>query len=629
MGRAGKEAVSIHTHSRIDMAETLDVSPDDANGSAAVQIELSCDKEAFLEDMDSYLDEVNTRFHVSGVVTGAVIKEVLSDLKQEAASQIAFKDAEIASLNQKLQLLGNGNLSLSDGRDKRHDEFHSIRQQLDSISKSLLNSEWGLSGSQHNFEGSENVAKQKDKEKSSGDGVARKIRSQDSEEEVFGDPKLLDHMDKVSLIAHFNKSMNEMKRQHDSVVYGMTEEIFKLKRENLKKDGSNPFHLRNNKELEQMRKKIEEAISKLDVLLLENKRTFVRIKSDAIPGQQDNSTVVYSDIQQLEGGPTHPSHFASGEADHEMNIRRLESDIEDSRIAATIREEVERIVMKELISEIKIGLHGYEMELDMRQEFCSIIQNEAIGRAKSNIDSLLLKYKEKKGCAEEESIQKQKIEKLKLIVDSFTKVVREKEEFVSQIGLQAMEARVGSLCRELDLLRDKVGKQDSYISEKNREFDIMVSRLEQAQQHVQNNDTILGELNDKFRTVSDSLKQLEKQNQVLHTIIEEKEKTLTSAISKDKELKEFMDNVVKSMGDFEKSMTDQQTIVANKVQHSESRFCLLKEQCKHLVKEGNLLRKKALRYREISETRGSNLQKAELEVMETLNLIKKHISMAK
>lgn len=45
------------------------------------------------------------------------------------------------------------------------------------------------------------------------------------------------------------------------------------------------------------------------------------------------------------------------------------------------------------------------------------------------------------------------------------------------------------------------------------------------------------------------------------------------------------------------------------------RFCFLKEQCKHLAKEGNLLRKKALRYKEISETRGSNLQKAELEVI--------------
>jgi len=189
------------------------------------------------------------------------------------------------------------------------------------------------------------------------------------------------------------------------------------------------------------------------------------------------------------------------------------------------------------------------------------------------LDSLLLKCKEKKDCAEEESKQKQKIEKLKRIVDSFTKVVREKEEFVSQIGLRAMEARVGSLCHEIDLLRDKVGKQDSYISEKNREFDIIVERLEQARHHVQNNDATLGDLNDRFRTVSASLKELEKQNQVLHSIIEEKEKRLTSAVSKDKELKEFMESIVKSVRDLENFMMDQQTIVANKVQHNESR-CL-------------------------------------------------------
>jgi hypothetical protein len=89
----------------------------------------------------------------------------------------------------------------------------------------------------------------------------------------------------------------------------------------------------------------------------------------------------------------------------------------------------------------------------------------------------------------------------------------------------------------------------------------------------------------------------------------------------------------------------------------------LKEQCKILAKEGNTLRKKALRYKEISETRASNLQKAELEVdllgdevealtdllakiyialdhyspvlqyytgvMEILNMIKKHLNMSK
>ena len=432
-------------------------------------------------------------------------------------------------------------------------------------------------GSQLNSEGSEDASKQRSEEKSR-NGVAKKICS---EEEVFADPKLRKHMDNDALISYFNKSMNEMKRQHDSTVHEQTEQIFKLKRELLKREGPNPWHLRNNKELDHMRKEIGEVLSKLDVLLLENKRTFVRSKADTFPGQHDKSNVVDSDVMQLQGGatnneerwslPTQAPHFASLEADHKKHIIRLESDIEDASTAATIREEVEKIVMKEFFSEMKIRLHGYEMELDMKHDVCSIIQNEAVAQAM--LDSLLLKCKEKKDCAEEESKEKQKIEKLKRIVDSFTEIVREKEEFVSQIGLMAMEARVGSLCREIDLLRDKVEKQDSYISEKNREFDIIVERLEQARHHVQNNDATLGDLNDRFRTVSASLKELEKQNQVLHSIIEEKEKRLTSAVSKDKELKEFMESIVKSVRDFENFMMDQQTIVANKVQHNESR-CL-------------------------------------------------------
>nr|CAB3482041.1 unnamed protein product [Digitaria exilis] len=521
------------------MAETLDVTPDDANGSTAVQIEPSCNPDALCHDfdsVDSIYEEVIAELRISKFVTDTTFMGVLVDVEQEVARKMASKDAEIASLKQNLQQLESSSLILHEGRDRRYDEFYSLREQLDTISKSLLSSEWGFLGS--HSEGSEDVSKQRSKEKSR-NGVAKKICS---EEEVFADPKLLKHMDNDALIAYLNKSMNEMKRQHDSVVHEQTEEIFKLKRELLRKEGSNPSHLRNNKELEHMRKKIGEVLSKLDVLLLENKRTFVRGKADTFPGQHDKSNAVDSDVIRLQSGandneepwsiPTQASHFASLESDHKKHIIKLESDIEDASTAVTIREDVEKIVIKEFFSEMEIRLHGYEMELDMKHEVRSVIQNEAIAQAM--FDSMLLKCKEEKDCAEEESKQKQKIERLKRIVDSFTEVVREKEEFVSQIGLRAMEAHVGSLCHEIDFLRDKVGKQDSYISEKNREFDIIVGRL-----------------------------------------------------------------------------------------------CVLKEQCKHLVKEGNLLRKKALRYKEISETRGANLQKAELEVMETLAMIKKHISMAK
>jgi hypothetical protein len=294
------------------------------------------------------------------------------------------------------------------------------------------------------------------------------------------------------------------------------------------------------------------------------------------------SNVIDSDIHQLQGSaandnrehcsnPTQASHFASIEADHEKHIIRLESVIEDARIVATMREEVEKISIKEFISEMNLRLHGHEMALDMKHEVRSIIQNEAIAQATSNIDSLLLNYSKRKGFAEEESLQKEKIEKLKLIVDNFSEVVREKEEFVLQVGLGTIEAHMASLCRELDLLRDKVIKQDAYISEKSREFNTIVGRLEQAVQHSQHNDVTLSELNGRFRIMSDILKQLEKQNQVLHTVIEEKEKALTSAVSKDNEFKEFTKYVIESMRKFEEFITDHQKAVANKVQQTESR----------------------------------------------------------
>lgn len=658
--------------------QSLDEPLSDTDGYAIVQGEPSSDGDelVIVDEMDSLWDDVNTMVDFSTFVTYSVVKGFVKDVQQEVVQQIASKDEEIMLLHQRLLQLGNGSLSLHEGRDRKYDEVYSIRQQLDAISQSLLNSEWGLPGSQYNSEGAEDVSKHRGKEQFSRNGPT-KDETHEAPSEVVVDPSCLTHMDRNALIAHFKKEMTSMKMQHDSEVQRNTEEIFALKRKLLNKEGSNPWHLRHNKEFEQVRKKIGEVVMRLDGLLLENnKRTTSGIKAEtlAVAGQQDKSNAVDSEIQQQGTATnnqeaacvfsTQASQFASIEADHAKKIGTLESDIEDARIATIIGEEIEMIVLREFINEIKMELHGNELEYNMKQDICSVIQSEAVAEAALNVNSSLLKFNEEKSCTEAAStLQKQEIENLKLAIDSFSKVMREKEAFVCQIELGAMKGHMDLLSHQVDLLADKVEKQDSCISEKNKEFDIIVGRLEQALQRVHQNEINFSELQDVFRNATDSLKEVEKQNQFLRDIIQDKEKVFTSTIYKEKEFKERMTNLVESMREFGNFVTDQQAIIANKVQHSESRFCLLKDQCKHLAKEGNLFKKKALWYKEISETRGSNLQKAELEVdllgdevealtdllakiyialdhyspvlqhytgvMETLNMIKKHISTAK
>jgi hypothetical protein len=571
--------------------QTLDVPPSDTNGYAIIQGEPSSDGDELIivDEMDSLWDDVNTMVDFSTFVTYSVVKGFVKDVEQEVVQQIASKDEEITLLHQRLLQLGNGSLSLYEGRDRKYDEVYSIRQQLQGISESLLNSEWGFPGSQYNSEGAEDVSKHRGKEQFSRNGPT-KDETPEASSEVVVDPSCLTHMDRNALIAHFNKEITSMKRQHDSEMQGKTEEIFALRRKLLNKEGSNSWHLRHNKELEQVRKKIGEVVMRLDGLLLENnKRTTSGIKAETlvVAGQQDKCNVVDSEIQQLQGAatnnaacdfPTQASQFASIEADHAKKIGMLESDIEDSRIATIIGEEVERIVLREFISEIMIELHGNEMEYNINQDICSVIQNEAVAEAVLNLNSSLLKYNEEKSCTEAAStLQKQEIENLKLAVDSFSEVVREKEAFVCQIELGAMKGHMDLLRHQLGLLTDKVEKQDSCISEKNKEFDIIVGRLEQALQHVHQNENNLRELHDRLRHATDSLKEVEKQNDYLRNIIEEKDRTFTSTIYKEKEFKECMTSLVESMREFEKIVTDQQTMIANKVQHSESRclFCKL------------------------------------------------------
>ena len=94
-----------------------------------------------------------------------------------------------------------------------------------------------------------------------------------------------------------------------------------------------------------------------------------------------------------------------------------------------------------------------------------------------------------------------------------------------------------------------------------------------ALQHARQNEINSNELHDRFRNATDSLKEVEKQNQYLRNVIQDKEKIFTSTIYKEKEFKERMTSLVESMREFENLVTYQQTIIANKIQHSESR-CL-------------------------------------------------------
>ena len=64
-------------------------------------------------------DDVNTMVDFSTFVTYSVVKGFVKDVEQEVVHQIASKDEEITLLNKKLLRLGNGSLSLYEGREDR------------------------------------------------------------------------------------------------------------------------------------------------------------------------------------------------------------------------------------------------------------------------------------------------------------------------------------------------------------------------------------------------------------------------------------------------------------------------------------------------------------------------------
>ncbi|XP_058071607.1 WPP domain-associated protein-like [Magnolia sinica] len=56
-----------------------------------------------LEDLDSYMEDINVRLTISRMVSDSIIKGMVTAVSEEAAEKIASKEAEVAFLNERLQ----------------------------------------------------------------------------------------------------------------------------------------------------------------------------------------------------------------------------------------------------------------------------------------------------------------------------------------------------------------------------------------------------------------------------------------------------------------------------------------------------------------------------------------------
>ncbi|XP_008799091.2 WPP domain-associated protein-like isoform X2 [Phoenix dactylifera] len=567
-------------------------------------------------------------------VRDIIIQGFDRELQDEFETRLSEKRSLVNTLNKNLQ--------------KMVDEFSTIHQELDAIAMPLFSSDFGPLISYYGLEGLEEWSTLKRK-----DHLPRKVlgnhhiahtshceesgnvseKCGDSVKPTLTDSPQLKCMTKDELMTYYKTEMTNMKRQHDLALQEKTEELFSLKREFLKEKGSNPSHFRKDKEFELLRKKVVEFISKLNEIILENENLpIIHNDQDMFLGLKERMYTLFFENQRLQSfleqkrkevacsevsNETNQTlHCSSIEEKFSEQIKKLKLDIEDIKLEASIRDEIQKIILREWVGELIDDMECLDMEcLD---DTYSTIYRKSIEDVIARANHIIVKCDKEKNSIAGALVEKEKVlcleieanNKLKHEIASLSTLMKAKEKFALETESKLMQQKE----HLVNMLRDQVSKQDLYIQESNKECDSVKGRLDETLQQIHQYEVEVAELNQKLKLVSDALEEAEKQKHILQGIVEEKQEMLASTISKEERHKKGMESMVVSMRELSKAILDCERRMASSLETNESRLKILSHQCGQLVQQANFVKRKALWYKQGFERRCSDLQKAETEV---------------
>lgn len=219
-----------------------------------------------------------------------------------------------------------------------------------------------------------------------------KLDSPDSDEPESYDAAQLKHLSKDEQFGYFNNIITKMKRNHETTVQKLTEELFSLKREYLKERGSSLLH-KKDKEFDILRKKIPDVILELDNILTQKEKLPVVVSKDAdnfssLKDRLDNLLSENHHLRvslrekkselkcmsfQLSDAAEKILQHSSAEIKMLKLIGKLQSDLEDARIGAAIEKDVQKCVLAELIGDLKFYSEELDLEILLKREIYEVI----------------------------------------------------------------------------------------------------------------------------------------------------------------------------------------------------------------------------------------------------------------
>ncbi|CAH9076416.1 unnamed protein product [Cuscuta epithymum] len=542
-------------------------------------------------------------------------------------------------------------------------EIRSLRADLVGILKLLSSTEGGnlTSLGSHDMDGFHNkISRDHGMSSKSHEGNDKVEHSRTDVPHSF-EAAQLKHLSKEALVSYFSDMITKMKRDHESILQEKTEELFTLKAEflRLRERGSNVSH-RKDKELDVLRKKIPEILSKLDDILLANEKCPpIHCKDENVCNLKnrlesllsencrlrDSLAIKKNELKCLSSRVSDASEKMLKHSMDETKMQRLVDNlnliVEDVGIESSIREEVYKCFMRDhmqlhLSKEIYdtmsreagveaestciVEMEDSDCESLIMQEMYAVIYGEAIVTLEKSIKELYgeyLKERETRISLQLQASQRENEftleadEKIKLKEElvALKKSLDEKDRMASDISTALAKERdqFDLVSLELNFLREQVTKQQSLASENDVKLDLVKGQLLQALIEIE-------AFRDEAKQKVDELNEANHQRRMALALSEEKQSNLLLLESREEELRKKME-VIKGIvcelstmfAGFEFKVTERISENKFRLEHSQGKL-------KSLVKKANLLRKRDLICQQSLEKRSSDLQMAEAEV---------------
>ncbi|KAL5198819.1 hypothetical protein ABZP36_002331 [Zizania latifolia] len=388
-------------------------------------------------------------------------------------------------------------------------------------------------------------------------------------------------MTREKMINYFRSEISKLKRLHELLLQEKTEELFKFKGEK----GS--LALKHGTEFEPLRKKVPEIISRIDQIISNTINTPTSCSTTEVLEERSrlNSKIdsLYYANQNLRGflaekmkdskdlsrqicdASRKMSLQLSLEEQLSRKLHKIKGDYDDLSVQSTIRDEVYQTITEKLFDNYKNILENTDLNFQVKM---------------TSLEAQLLE-KEKELCLANE--ENQRLKENSPIQEKEHGVQNDQED--PELIKQENEQMV---LRDIEMEPHVSPSRSYYISEQNTEYDELI-KLKQT-----------------LEIASTALKEVESKKLDYDDILRKKEQ--------EKQLKCIMVPIM----DLSKEFVELEHKMSGDTKGSEKKSEILSDQCNHMVQQALALTKKGLWYKQMLDTRRSELRKAKAELVEVL-----------